>query len=217
MNSNFRNILAMTVFAAAFFALFPSLRAGSELEELGNTMAHFYENPSEKAFEKFQKDIANFDSFFKSRPQPTMLVAVFIAKTSEKYGYPIMESPFAEMAARVSDPKSKIGKFVNDDKEVSPTKLDVWWACFSATGDDKYLEKIFGFVGRDMDKDRNVSHLLIYGAANWSFKSNCRQHDKVMKFAKAKLEKGKLSPSQKKFLESCVNQKDDKKEKPATP
>ena len=204
-----RHAIAFVLTAAFCAASAANLRsADSKLEKQGEVMAHFYENPSKEAFDKFQKDILEFESFFKKHPQASLLLAVFIAKVSEKYGYPIGDTSFAEMAGKILDPRSKLGKFVNGDN-VSPTKLDVWWACFFATGDDKYLEKIFRFVGKDTSKNRDVSRLMIYGAANWSFKSNCEQHEKVMAFAKAKLEKGGLSQTAREFLESCVNQKMD--------
>jgi hypothetical protein len=206
-----RALPTLSILLVLAFSAVAAPAVSSELEKLGKRMTCFYKAPTKEEFENFQKDIVPFQDFFAKRPDTKLLVAVFIARVSKKYGYPITDTPFAEMARKILDPKSDLAKLSDDDSKISPTKLDVWWTSFFATADTKYLEKIFQFVGRDMDNDRNVRNLLVDGAANWSFKSNCRQHEKIMAFAKAKLEKGSLPPSKIKFLKQCVARQSENK------
>ena len=195
----------LAVFACQ--TIFSAPRLDPKIEKFGAQLAYFYKNPSAKAFEKFQKELPEFQDKLLKNPGTKILVAVFLSKVNEKYGFPILESKFSEMAREIRDPDSKIGNFVRDDSKVNPTKLDIWWTSFSATGDTKYLDKIFAFVGEHSKAGKNIGKMMIIGAASWSFKANCHQHSKVMEYAKAKLQAGGLSPEKKKFLEQCVKQK----------
>ena len=95
------------------------------------------------------------------------------------------------------------GLCISDDSLVDPGKLDIWWASFYATGDDVYLEKIFRYAGEDTNK--KGKDILLYGAASWSFKANCRQHGKVKLFAEEKQKKGSYSESKIKYLQECLS------------
>ena len=99
--------------------------------------------------------------------------------------------------------QSRLAKYVSDDTRVDPSKLDIWWTSFFATGDEKFLDNIFQYAGLELPNG-DTARMLVIGAATWSFKANCRQHKKVLEFAKLKLHAGGLPESQEVFIRECV-------------
>jgi hypothetical protein len=92
-----------------------------------------------------------------------------------------------------------------DDSQVDPTKLDIWWTSFFATGDERFLKNIFQFAGIEVLNGKgDMARIPVIGAATWSFKANCRQHKKVLEFAKHKLDAGRLSEYQEKYIRECI-------------
>ena len=87
---------------------------------------------------------------------------------------------------------------------MDPSKLDIWWSSFFATGDDVYLQKIMLYAGLDRN-GKQINDLLVIGAATWSFKANCRQHIAVKSFAERCLGDSKYA-DRKAFLESCLKE-----------
>ncbi len=178
--------------------------AAPSMEEFGKQVSYFYKNPTKENFEKFQKDAEGLRKEIPPESGAKLLVSVMIARVSEKHNWPIMETSFSQTAKEILEGKTKLAKFVNNDQAVNPDKLDIWWCSLFATGDMKYLENIFLYVGKDVEKEKDLKNMLVYGAANWSFKSNCEQHKIVLDFAKKKLKEGKLSDYKKAYLEECV-------------
>ncbi|MEN8207251.1 MAG: hypothetical protein ABFS24_14775 [Pseudomonadota bacterium] len=175
------------------------------IEEFGYKMSYFYLAPGQEEFSAFQKSADHF----KPRLDETgngadILVAVMIARISETYGWPIADGAFAARSKEILEGKTDFAKYISDDSQVDPTKLDIWWASFSATGEERYLENIFQYAGQELPKG-DTGRMLVIGAAKWSFKANCRQHDKVLHFAKIKLESATATESQKSFLKECID------------
>jgi len=197
----------MKTFAVALLlvsCLWGHSAAVNDLDEFDNQMSSFYLSPSENAFQIFQKRAIQFQNKLEgSKNGADLLVAVMIARASQTYGWPIADSVFGDKAKEIIAGKSPLAMYVSDDSRVDPTKLDIWWASFLATGDTLFLEKIFVYVGHELPKD-NINKMLVIGAATWSFKSNCKQHKKVLEFAKIKLGLVSISESQRKFLKECI-------------
>jgi hypothetical protein len=128
---------------------------------------------------------------------------VMIARISNKYGWPIADNVLGAKASEILGGTSPLAKFVSDDTQINPAKLDIWWSSFFATGDERYLENIFRYAGLELPKG-NLDRMQVIGAATWSFKANCRQHIKVLEFAKKKLASQLASERQAKFLRDCV-------------
>lgn len=62
----------------------------------------------------------------------------------------------------------------------SPDVLDMLWACFCATGDEKYVKRLFTTLTWDKsDNSKDLAKMLITSAARWSLISNINQHEKV--------------------------------------
>jgi nitroreductase len=186
-------------------ALLASPTAADPREELEQALSSFYLAPSEAAFSKFQsaadqcrKDLEDAGN------GADILVAVMIARISEKHGWPIAETAFSDKAKEILDGQSELAKYVADESLVDPRKLDVWWASFLCTGDERYLESIFRYAGREIPKE-DMGGVLVTQAASWSFKSNCKQHKSVLEFAKKKLQSPEVGNAQSEFLKACID------------
>lgn len=175
-----------------------------DLSDFGHQMSHFYLAPSQEAFESFQKNANEFQQKLDATKNgASVLVAVMIVRISQQYHWSIGNGIFGARAKELTRGQSELAKFVFDDLQVNPMKLDIWWASFFATGDEEYLEKIFSYAGLELPKN-NLPLMLTIGAAKWSFKSNCRQHKKILEFVRQKLESPTLSEMQIKFLKECI-------------
>lgn len=182
--------------------LFSSAAMAETFENFASSMTYFYKNPTEKEFTKFQKSADHFSPrLVGSKKGTDIFIAVMIAKIFEKNHWPILDTVYTARVNEILRGQSKLAKFVADDALVNPLKLDLWWASFFATGDERYLENIYQFAGLELPKS-NVRKLLVIGAATWSFKSNCRQHERVQSFAKKKL--GRETGAKLELVKTCV-------------
>ena len=188
-----------------------------DLEEFGNQMSHFYMAPSQESFSVLQKNADQFRAKLEGAGNGAdILVAVMIAKISQIHHWPIGDGAFGKRAKEIAEGKSQLAKYIIDDSQVDPTKLDVWWASFSATGDERYLGNIFQYAGLELPKG-DIARMLVVGAATWSFKANCRQHKKVLEFAKKKLNSPTVPEAQAKFVKECIEFAEANSTEPGTP
>lgn len=68
-----------------------------------------------------------------------------------------------------------------------PSVLDMLWASFMATGDERYVIRIISTL--PWLEEKNLNRVLIGGAARWSLTSNAIQHPKVLEICKAQVGK----------------------------
>lgn len=177
----------------------------NEMQKFGKQMSYFYLNPTEKNFIEFQKRAVSFEQELKSSKKRTdIIVTLMVARISEKYNWSIRDAFFKKQALEILQGKSKLARFINDDSAVNPTKLDIWWASYFATGNEEYLHKILLYAGEELPGKENVSKLLIIGAATWSFKSNCKQHKSVRDFAFKMSKNSSLSMKKREYLLKVV-------------
>lgn len=197
----------MKTFAKIFcllVILFSGNAIAKSFDDFGKQLSYFYLSPSREAFNTFQHDAEQFKGKLKAANNGVdVMVAVMIARISEKYGWAIVDGELGSIAKEILESTTPLAKFVSDDAKVNPSKLDIWWASFIATGEDQYLEKVFQYAGQELPKG-NIEKALVIGAASWSFKSNCGQHKRVLEFAKKKLASKELSEKQKQFLQDCI-------------
>ena len=190
-------------FYAAVLLLSQTAIAGS-FEDFGRQMPYFYLSPSKESFSEFQQNADKFrDKLKGAKNGADILVAVMIARISEAHGWQIAEGAFSKRAKEIAEGKSRLAKYIRDDSQVDPAKIDVWWASFFATGDEQYLEKILRFAGLELPKG-DIQRMLVIGAATWSFKANCRQHKRVLEFAKRQLRSSSAPERQRLFLKECI-------------
>ncbi|MFA5143948.1 MAG: hypothetical protein WC522_07295 [Candidatus Omnitrophota bacterium] len=83
---------------------------------------------------------------------------------------------------------------------ISPQALDMLWATFFSTGDEKVVQRIISVI--HLSKDGKGQEILIGGAALWSLKSNAKQHKKVMDICKQEV--GKETGLTKNLLQEIV-------------
>lgn len=197
-------MMKLAILTILISALFCQGVLADDLEDFGYQMSYFYLSPSEKAFESLQAKAEQLRGRLESAGNGAdILTAVMIARISEKHGWTIDDGHLGAIAKEILKGNSRLAKYVADDSQVDPGKLDVWWASFFGTGDEQFLEKIFRFAGLDLP-DGDIGRMLIIGAATWSFKANCRQHEKVLDFAKRKLDAPGLAKSQAGFVRDCI-------------
>lgn len=87
----------------------------------------------------------------------------------------IPEKSRAEFHKQVSSAPPQIEKMDID----SPDVLDMLWACFSATGDEKYVKRLLETLSWGKSDSKDLPKMLIASAARWSLMSNIEQHEKV--------------------------------------
>jgi hypothetical protein len=169
----------------------------SSPDALAEQMTYFYLEPSEESFAAFQQGVAtNFEKLSSGNPGFTTLMSVFLGKVHEKHGWPLADIHDLDDQARAiaNHDASELSRYVWDDTQVDPGKLDVWWASFFATGNTRYLENLIGQLG-DLEAQRGAANIMVMGAANWSFNSNCRQHSAVLMYAKSVLRRNPPVPN----------------------
>ncbi len=178
--------------------------SGSTNDECGKLFSYFYLHSSPETFIKLQKCVDENESELRGEENHTEnIVATMIAKISGKYNWPITSIHFGSKAKEIKTGISAFAKYIVDDSKAEAKKLDLWWASFSATGELKYIEKIFQFAGEDFS-GHTREKMLTVGAASWSFKANCNQHEKVKKFAEEKFQNGGLGENKMDYLKSCI-------------
>ena len=175
-----------------------------DFEAFANKMSNFYLAPSKESFGVFQKNAAQYEyKLIGTETKADLLVAVMIAKISQAHNWPIADTSIGKKAQDIVKGTSPTAQYVLDDTQVDPTKLDIWWASFSATGDHKYLENIFQVAGQEVPKE-DTGRMLLVKAATGSFKSNCKQHKQVLEFARQKLKSPSTSQTQADFVKACI-------------
>lgn len=189
---------------APVLLLIPCLLCAGTLEDFGESMSNFYLSPTPEKFEEFQKQAAEFQGMLsKTDNGSDLLVSVMLARIAEKHSWPIQdESKLGKKANEILKGESKLAKYIADDSQVDPRKLDIWWASYFATGDESYLEKILTYAGEEMPKN-DINKMLIIGAATWSFKANCKQHDSVHSYALQSINEPRCF-HKKQFLNECA-------------
>jgi hypothetical protein len=143
----------MRLFFALLIALVAGTCHGEDVREFSSKIPYFYLHPTAEDFSNFQKTANSFENGFKSaNPGSIILLALMTAKISEKYGWPIQNTFFSSQAKEILEGKSELAKFIANDDAVNPSKLDVWWASFFATGDEKYLLSLLKYAGEEPPK-----------------------------------------------------------------
>jgi hypothetical protein len=177
-----------------------------EPEEVRVEEHYFYLNPDPAAFELFLAESSQMTEVSHQESGTyyfaDFLDAVFAARVSEYYGYPISGTGYVpETAREILQGQSDKARFVADDDLVDVFKLDVWWASFYATGEEVYLGKILDYaVGLRWTDDMAE----VMGKAKRSFKSNCARHQRVRDFAEMALDDPAYRDGQR-YLRECLN------------
>lgn len=182
------------------FAFMSLCAKAVDLEEFGNEVMYFYTQPTIEKFEKIQ-DVANSNSI--ELESAKLLFAVEVARISEKNGWPIKKGVFGDIALQILNKESELNSYINDDNEVNPEKLDIWWSSFFGTGSEIYLDKIFKYAGEEMPKG-DLDKLMVIGAATWSFKANSKQHEVVKEYVLKKLKEAVLDAKKVEYLRECI-------------
>ncbi len=73
--------------------------------------------------------------------------------------------------------------------ELSPPVLDMLWANFFATGDERYVVRIMSALPYLRKETLDTSKMITAGVASWSLASNAHQHKRVMSICLAALQR----------------------------
>lgn len=201
----------LSIFAAVFTGGLLAFLGGCatppppEPEEVRVEEHYFYLNPDQEAFDAFLAQSSESTEFTHQQSGTYYFVdflnAVFAARVSETYGYPITGTGYVpETAREILLGESDKAKFVSDDDIVDVFKLDVWWFSFYATGEEEYLSKILDYaVGRQWTDEMAE----VMGKAQRSFKAHCARHERVRHFAELALEDPAYRDGQR-YLRECL-------------
>jgi hypothetical protein len=174
----------------------------AKMEAVGKQMMYFYTAPSQTAFESVQHNADEVASAIREAGNGAdVLTAVFIARIAHKHHWSIVQSAYHDRAQEILAGESDLAKFIADDTQVNPAKLDVWWVSYFATGEEHYLDRLYHYAGMPLP-EKGVEKILIVGAAKWSFKSNCQRHPAIQAFAKRQL--GQANAVQRDYLQECL-------------
>lgn len=73
--------------------------------------------------------------------------------------------------------------------ELSPPVLDMLWASFFITGDERYVERIMAALPVLRKGQRDANKIITAAAASWSLAANAHQHKRVMNICLAARQK----------------------------
>ncbi len=206
--------LRCSIILVLFFVQISFAQTNGQMKQLGKKMTFFYQHPKKSNFEYVQRNIV---AMLKNKKDKRLLaLLVWVDKVSQTHGWKINENFYPEAMKKLRNPQSELGQFVSDDRIINPTKLDVWWSSFFATGESRYVKKIFNqaqkleitkeTLGAKTTKtNQDVHNFLTSAAATWSFKSNCRQHQKIREFARKWQQQANLTQDAKKLLKICID------------
>lgn len=190
----------------AWFLTIPLLALSArvaDLQKLSEEMSHFYLHPSHDRYQHIQSEADQLADSLHGTGNTDLLAAAFIAAAAQKHHWDIDgNGKISALARQITQGQSRISKYVSDDSVVDVGKLDVWWADFFATGENKYLGKILQRA-KHPQPGEHAADFMMPAMAAWSFKSNCSQHKAVMSFAKQCVESNAF-PTKKEFLKECI-------------
>ncbi len=182
-------------------------------DKLNKQMMYFYQNPNQQQFKTIQQDMMSAMPA-NNKHVPAMVIWAYAA--SQKYGWTMNADFYPALTQQLHNPQSKFSQFIADDNKINPTKLDMWWSSFFATGEEQYVRKVFKQaialekVKQSIDNKKtktkqDLLYFAILASADWSFKANCRQHAKIRTFARQWQRQSGLTAEAKQLLTTCVS------------
>ncbi len=171
----------------------PALAASIPAEDISEALMGFYQAPSPERFDAIQAGLAaNLAAFETGKDGVATPTATFLARVHQKHGWPLRDVGGLDELARsiAGRDGSEIALFVNDDGWVTPSKLDVWWSSFFATGETRYIDRIVAQLRdpAEVKADPTAPSHLVAAAASWALGANARQHPTVMAHLRSLLE-----------------------------
>lgn len=184
--------------------IIPTLLLAEDMKDFDKQMGNFYLSPSQQKFEAFQIQADRFEEELCAKDNGSgLLVSVMIAEISKKHSWPISgKGKISVTANEIVKGASDLAKYVEDDTQIDPGKLDIWWCSYFATGETKYLDKLLVYAGEELPEG-DINKIMIVGAATWSFKSNCNQHESIKRYTLAQIENPEYA-HKKSFLKECA-------------
>lgn len=88
----------------------------------------------------------------------------------------------------------------------APDVLDMLWASFSATGDNKFVLRIMSTLPWVKTAQDDYTKMAIGSAAKWSLTSNAQQHPQVMELCLLERDKPDLNNDLKPYLTEIINE-----------
>jgi hypothetical protein len=179
-------------------------------QRLGTWMAHYYEHPEPEALAGWMREVSASGSLEKvSARYPVMIFVselasqnpgrvagwcdglvdlpaahrVAFAWSFRNAGAPGSERCLRDLPADAEAKLRDLKVFSPLQRApVTPGDLDLLWAVFVATGDERPVHMIVDVLSRPLPErgqPGSVEALLMNGAAKWSLASNARQHARV--------------------------------------
>lgn len=132
-----------------------------------------------------------------------LLTAIWWSNTSQgkqllqQVAKGLPEKPQAEFKKQIDSDPPLVQEMPIDHTSL----LDMLWASYSATGDEKYVKRIMTTLPWSETDQKNLQKMMLASAAKWSLTSNCEQHPKVLEICQKTLSS---DASLKKYLEPLL-------------
>ena len=165
------------------------------IQEFGDTITYFYNSPSQDLLNRIINESNWQESEFIKTGNGDLL-PIFFSVCANKYKYSLKDgdSKSIQLARNMTD----VDQYLFDDNRISPGQNDGLWVAFFASGDDKYLDKLFARATTQIPP--NVIDDS-YSSAAWSYKANCKQHPSVFAHLKRQVE----TDTNKKYIIACMD------------
>ena len=164
----------------------------------------FPDQPTKEAYYAIEDKIELLRfSYYRPDDQHIILVtSAFLVGAHDRYGWPISgDSQIGKAALEIISGKGKPAAYLNDDRMVNGTKIELWWMSYFGSQDEAYLFKLLKYAGDPAPQNR-VRALRVQ-LASQSFKANCQQIKSVQEFARRVLNDPAYK-DRKAFLLSCL-------------
>jgi len=112
--------------------------------------------------------------------QIVIIYALWLANTTESQAYLTNLSPVSSATIQeiISNFQTDTPPRVDDLPIDHPHILDLLWAAFFATGEEKYVLRIISALSQ-ANLGNDLMNQSIYEAAKWSIQANVNEHEKV--------------------------------------
>lgn len=102
----------------------------------------------------------------------------------------------AEFHKQIDSPAQEIDKMEIE----SPDLLDMLWACFCATGEEKYVRRLATTLTWSKISSKDLAKMMIASSARWSIISNIKQHPRVKEICEKLAKETEFKP----YMESVL-------------
>ena len=155
----------------------------------------FFRAPSERAFAKIRDGIEENADASGLKDANVLPSVAFLAAAAEKHGYAVPGESRSLVAARAvleGEESNPWTAFILDDS-LTPSRMDVWWNRYFATGDEENIRRVLRQINPELERPQpkdgrppsreELMPWALSETAKWSFNSIGKKLPEVAGFA----------------------------------